>query len=580
VSFEEAAYTSVASIALEGVRLARVTLGERVLVVGLGLIGQISVALLKAQGCRVFGTDLAPERLDLALRFGADAVGAGSPRAAVRDFAEGRGVDAVVITAATSSNEPIEFAAEAARTRGRIVLVGVVGLDLPRPPFFAKELEFTVSSSLGPGRGDPLYEDQGRDYPFGHVRWTAQRNMEAVLDLMAERKLPVDALTTHRFGIDRGAEAYDLITSAKEPFLGIVLEYPSPPLRPNRTVVLRPSTSPARQALGISLIGAGNFARLILLPRLQSAGGLEWRGLCTAKGLNAEHTGRAKGFAFATTEAQQVWDDPGTHAVFIATRHDLHATLVLAGLRAGKHVFVEKPLCLTAAELQAISRLVHELGPRCPVLTVGFNRRFAPATARVREFLKGARPLSISYRFASAPLPADHWTQLEEVGGGRIVGEACHAIDTCAALADSPPVRVHAESVGQAPGLETPDDRVFIVLRHEDGSVSSVSYQTGGDRGGPTERFEVFGGGRTATVEGWDRVELWNGGRLERAQGGKDKGHAAEVDAFLAACRTGGEWPISWTHLEGSTWASLMAVRSLREGRPISRGDSPEPGEA
>jgi predicted dehydrogenase/threonine dehydrogenase-like Zn-dependent dehydrogenase len=579
VSFEDAAYTSVASIALEGVRLARVTLGERVLVIGLGLIGQISVALLKAQGCRVFGTDVAEGRLELARRLGADAVGTGSAREAVRDFSGGQGVDAVIITAATSSNEPIEFAAEAARTRGRIVLVGVVGLDLPRPPFFAKELEFTVSSSLGPGRGDPLYEDMGRDYPFGHVRWTARRNMEAVLDLIAQGKLPVQALTSHRFPIDRGAEAYELITAGQEPFLGIVLEYGEPPLPPKRRISLRAAAPPAGQSLGISLIGAGNFARLVLLPRLQSAGGAQWRGLCTAKGLSAEHTGRAKGFAFATTDAREIWEDPGTHAVFIATRHDLHADLVLAGLRAGKHVFVEKPLCLSARDLASIAALIGEMGPRCPVLMVGFNRRFAPATAKVLSFLKGATPLSISYRFASAPLPADHWTQIEEVGGGRILGEACHAIDTCAALAGSPPVRVHAESVGATSGLPTTDDRVFILLRHEDGSISSVSYQAGGDRGGPTERFEVFGGGRTVTVEGWDRIELWRGGRVFRARGGKDKGHAAEIDAFLRACRTGGSWPIPWRHLEATTWASLMAVRSLREGRPLSRDDSPEADE-
>jgi predicted dehydrogenase len=404
--------------------------------------------------------------------------------------------------------------------------------------------------------------------------------METVLGLMVQGKLPVEAMTTHRYPIENADKAYALITSSKEPFLGVVLEYPPASPRSSRKVPLREAAPTPAGTLGVSLIGAGNFARLILLPRLQSVGGLEWRGLCTAKGLNAEHTGRAKGFEFAATDTQAVWNDPGTSAVFIATRHDLHAELVQAGLRAGKHVFVEKPLCLTARELEAIARLVEELGDRCPILTVGFNRRFAPATARVRRFLEGARPLSISYRFATGSLPADHWTQIEEVGGGRIVGEACHAIDTCATLTGSPPTRVYAESVRKVGGIETTDDQVSVLLCHADGSVSSVSYQAGADRGGPTERFEVFGGGRTAIVDSWDAIELWSGGRATRARGGKDKGHAAEIDAFLTACRTGGAWPIPWEHLYGTTWASIMAVRSLREGRPISMEEAAEQEDA
>jgi predicted dehydrogenase/NADPH:quinone reductase-like Zn-dependent oxidoreductase len=568
VSFEQAAYTSVAAIGLEGVRLARATLGERVLVIGLGLIGQICVALLKAQGCRVFGTDPDPSKLALARTFGADAVGTGSPLDDLNAFSGGAGVDAVGITAATESNEPIELAAAACRTRGRIVLVGVAGLNLPRPPFFQKELEFTVSSSLGPGRGDPLYEERGQDYPIGHVRWTAGRNMEAVLDLMAQGKLPVERLTTHRFPIDRAAEAYDLITARKEPVLGIVIDYPQAQEKPSRKVALQ--ARPASPGdLGVSFVGAGNFARLILLPLLGKESGISWRGICTAKGMSAEHTGRRQGFAFATTDVDELWRDEATRAVFVATRHDLHAPLVLAALRAGKHVFVEKPLCIRLEELAEIEATVAEMGDRCPILTVGFNRRFAPATAAVKAFVSGAGPLSISYRFAPPAIPPDHWTQDEDVGGGRIVGEACHAIDTCTAIAGSPPVRVFAESVGKGGALETTDDRVFLTLRHRDGSVSSVSYQAGGDRSLPAERIEVIGSGRTAVVEGWDRVELRRGGKLTRASGHKDKGHAAEVRAFLDAARKGGDWPIPWDHLRAVTEATLLAVRSLREGNPL-----------
>jgi predicted dehydrogenase len=568
VTFEQAAYTSVAAIGLQGVRLARVTLGERVLVIGLGLIGQICVALLKAQGCRVFGVDVDPAKLELAKAFGADAVATGSPRDAVRTFGNAVGVDAVVITAATESNEPIEFAADVCRPKGRIVLVGVVGLNLPRPPFFQKELEFTVSSSLGAGRGDPVYEEKGVDYPIGYARWTAKRNMEAVLDTIAAGSLPVEKLTTHRFPIARAGEAYDLITSRREPFLGIVIDYPEAPAKRERRLDFR-STRPVAGELGVSLVGAGNFARLIMMPLLAKVPGIAWRGLCTARGMNAEHSGRRMGFAYAATDAEELWRDPATQAVFIATRHDLHADLVVDALRAGKHVFVEKPLCIRPEELAKIEQCMTELGDRCPILTVGFNRRFAPATAMLCEHFAGVAPVTVSHRFSPGPIPASAWPQDEDVGGGRIVGEACHAIDTCIALAGSPPVSVYAESVASDGRLETTDDQVFITMRHANGSVSNISYQAGGDRAAPPERIEMFGGGRTAFVDNWDEVRLYRGDRGTTRNGGKDKGHAAGFQAFIDACRKGGAWPIPWSDLYGGAWAALMAVRSLREGLPV-----------
>ena len=571
VTFDAAAYAAVAAIAMQGVRLSRASLGERVLIVGLGLVGQITACLLKAQGCRVFGTDTDPWKVARARSLGIDAADTGAPRPAVMDFTGGLGTDAVVITATTSSNDPIEFAADVCRPKGRIVLVGVVGLDIPRAPFFKKELEFTVSSSLGPGRGDPSYEEKGIDYPPTYARWTAQRNMEAVLDLMSQGKLPVERLTTHRFAIDRAPEAYELITKAKESYLGVVLEYPASAV--HRTSVTLRALPPSGGKLGISCIGVGNFPRLVLLPALAKVD-VDRRGLCSAKGLSAAHTALDKGFAFATTDADEILRDSHTHAVFILTRHDLHAELVVSALRAGKHVFVEKPLCITPEELAAVAACVEELGPRCPILMVGFNRRFARGTALLRTFFEGVVPVSISYRFAPGALPADHWTQDEGIGGGRIVGEACHAIDTCVALAGSPPRRVFAESAGMVGGLQKTDDRVFITMAHENGSVSNVSYQAGGDRSGPVERIEMFGGGRTATLEGWDRLEAWEANRRRRQSAGKDKGHEAELREFLRACREGGPWPIPWPDLFGVSWASLMSVRSLREGRVV-RIDEP-----
>lgn len=572
VTFEQAAYTSVASIAMEGVRLAKATLGERVLVIGLGLIGQIAVCLLKAQGCRVFGTDLDPAKLELAKSLGADATGLGSPKEAIKAFAGAHGVDAVVITAATDSNEPIEFAADVARVKGRIVLVGVSGLNIPRPPFFQKELEFTVSGSLGPGRWDAQYEEKGVDYPFGHVRWTAQRNMEAVLDVIAQGRLPVEKLTTHRFPVERASDAYEFITEGREPYLGVLLTYPPAGTLRHRRLELRAPKVDTGD-LGLSVVGAGNFARLVLLPALLRIGAkdVKLRGLCSARGLNAEQSGRKLGFEYATTELDEVLADASTQAVFLVTRHDLHAEQIVRCLRAGKHVFVEKPLCITEEELATIRATVEELGERCPMLMVGFNRRFAKGTTLLRSHFAGVAPLTTSFRFTAGELPAGTWPHDEEVGGGRIIGEACHAIDTVTALVGSPPVRVYAESTGAVGGVETTDDRIFITLRHANGAVSNVSYQAGGDKGGPRERIELFGGGRTATMDDWGDAELWRSGRREKASGGHDKGHAAELRAFLDAMRAGGAWPISWEELDAVAWASMAAVRSLREGAPQQR---------
>lgn len=569
VSFEAAAYTSVAAIGMEGVRLARVSLGENVLVIGLGLVGQICVALLRAQGCRVFGTDIDPLKVLRAREFGADAAEVGSPAGMVKAFSRGFGVDAVMITAATASNEPIEFAAEACRPKGRIVLVGVAGLNLPRPPFFQKELEFTVSSSLGPGKSDPAYEDNGIDYPIGHARWTAQRNMEACLDLMAAGKLPVEKLTTHRFPIDRALDAYRLITSASEAHHGIVLEYPQQQYAAVRRTNFAPR--PANPGSpGLSLVGAGNFARLVLIPSLEAAGEFQWRGICTAKGLSAEHTGGRNDFAFATTDVDELLADRETSAVLIATRHDEHAGLVRRALEAGKHVFVEKPLCITPDELEDIEACLLALGESAPMLMVGFNRRFAPAMMRLREHFRGVTPLSISYRFAGGSISPDHWTQDPDVGGGRIIGEACHAIDTCIAIAGSIPIKVYAESVTNIAKARTSDDCVFISIRHANGSISSVSYQADGDNAFPAERIEVFGGSRSGTIEHWSAIELWSGGRRQKSDGGRDKGHRAELAAFLRAVREGGSWPIPWSDIRGTTWASLAAVQSLRHGAPVN----------
>lgn len=577
VSYDQAAFAGVASIALQGLRLANVELGGRVLVIGLGLIGQLTVGLLKAQGCRVFGVDLDERRLELARSLGADAVAMGSPRDAIMAMTEGQGIDASIITAATESNGPLELSADVCRPKGRIVMVGVAGMDVPRPLFFRKELELVVSNSLGAGRTDRQYEEKGQDYPIGYARWTVQRNMRAVLETIETGALNVDRLTTHRFDVGRASEAYDLLADSTD-LLGVLIQYPSSQPKPDMPLRRRvdlPRKRKDRGDLGVSIIGAGNFTRLVMLPALSTMSGLRFRGLCSGRGLNAVVAGRDRGFSFAATDYDEVLADDETDAVFVTTRHDSHAQLVLAALKARKHVFVEKPLCLRLGELEEIASTLSNLGPDAPVLAVGFNRRFAPSLDRVRGHFAGVEPLTVNYRFGAGELPPDTWPQDDEVGGGRIIGEAVHAIDACAAIAASPPVRVYAESAGMTGGIQTTDDRVVITMRHENGALSSVSYQAGNDRGAPKERIEVFGGGRTAFLEDFGTVELWQGGARQRHRALPDKGHEKGLKSFVAACRTGRP-PIPYPHLIGATWASIAAVRSLRDGMPVTLAPLPE----
>jgi predicted dehydrogenase/threonine dehydrogenase-like Zn-dependent dehydrogenase len=570
VPLAHAAFTVLGSIALQSVRLARVELGGTALVIGLGLVGQLTVALLRAAGVRVLGTDPDASKCELALRMGAAMARPGLGAAEVAAATGNLLTDAVLITASTQSNQPIELAAESVRKKGRIVLVGVVGLQLDRRPFYFKECEFVVSCSYGPGRYDPEYEERGRDYPAAYVRWTEQRNLQAILDLMASSQLDIGPLISHRFPIDRAAEAYALIESNSKPYLGIVLEYPEvTPDTLTRRVELR--AAKAHGTIGYGCLGAGNFARQVLLPALRQVKGLHPVLLCSAGGTSASHAGSKFEFEAATTDPAAVYGDDRVQAIFILTRHDQHGQQVVEALRAGKHVFTEKPLCLTVDELTEIEAVLNESGQGDPLLMVGFNRRFAPASLVVKQFFQDHEgPLTISIRFNAGAVAADHWTQDEEIGGGRLIGEACHAIDLATYLAGAPPVRVYAESVGSPHAEAITDDQCFITLRHANGSISSVAYMAGGDKAFPKERVEVMGGGRVAVIEDFREVVTCRGGRTKRtARWSQDKGHAAEVLRFAEALVKGGPAPISWDELRAVTLAALLAVRSLRESVPF-----------
>jgi predicted dehydrogenase/threonine dehydrogenase-like Zn-dependent dehydrogenase len=550
VSDDEASFMVLGAIALQGIRLAQPTLGECVVVTGLGLIGLVAVQLLRANGCRVLGLDYDPQRLAAAREYGAETVDlrAGhDPVAAAETFSRGRGVDAVLITAATQSNEPMHQAALMCRQRGRIVLIGVTGLELSRDDFFKKELTFQVSASYGPGRYDPRYEDKGLDYPIGFVRWTENRNFEAVLDMLRDGRLAVKRLVTHRFRIDEAERAYELI-SGSEPSLGVLLEYPGtvqPSARVVRVAQARAGADAAKAR--VAFIGAGNFATAALIPAFAEAGA-QLTTVVSAGGVSGLHAARKFGFAQTSTDSEGAFADPGTNAVVVTTRHDSHARMVIRALEAGKHVFVEKPLCLTNTQLDEITATydrVSALG-HAPIVTVGFNRRFAPHVVRMKSLLSGTPgPKAFVVTVNAGAIPANHWTQDLEVGGGRIVGEACHFVDLLRFLAAAPIVEHHLASMTSAT-----NDTVTIQLKFADGSLGTVHYFANGSKRFPKERVEAFSGNRVLQLDNFRRLTGygWPGFSTMRLWR-QDKGHRACALAFVRAVESGSAAPIPFNEI-------------------------------
>ncbi len=573
-SFEEGSFAVLGAIALHGIRLSGVTIGETVFVIGLGLVGQLTVSILNAMGCRVIATDVKSGRCKLAEEMGASLAKPDIRPSTVLQMTGG-GADSVLITASTKSNEPITLAVDSVRRKGRIVLVGVVGLELDRRPFYFKEAEFVVSCSYGPGRYDPLYEERGIDYPQAYVRWTEQRNIQAVLDLMESERLDVSRLITHRFDFGSVKGAYQMIDDPSSDFLGVVLGYAERSEPISRVVKLhhgdteskkRYSPGPSTPTVGV--LGAGNYARLVFLPALKKVSHVRLKTLCSQGGLSAVRTGDRQGFEAASTDVDDVITDSEIDVVCILTRHNQHAEQVLAAIRADKHVYVEKPLCLTIQELAEIDCQVTDCSKN---IVVGFNRRLAPATELVQQFFDGVRsPLSISIRFNAGEIPAEHWVHDNEIGGGRIIGEACHGIDLAAALCGSPPVKVYAESVVDSSAKAITDDQCFITLKHANGNISSVAYISSGDKGFPKERVEVFGGGRIAVIDDFRRITFSQDGRTRvKRLREQNKGHGNLIAAFFRSVSEGCTPPIEWHDVRAVSLASILAVRSLREGVPF-----------
>ena len=543
VSDEDAVFTVLGAIALQGIRLAKPTLGETFAVTGLGLVGLMTVQLLRAHGCRVLGIDFDKEKIRLAKDSGAEVVDLSNgedPISAAEIFSRGRGLDAVIITATTDSNEPIRQAATMCRKRGRIILIGVTGLQLYRDDFYKKELTFQVSASYGPGRYDPSYEEKGHDYPIGYVRWTEQRNFEAVLDMIAEGRLDVAPLVSHRFDIMEAHKAYDLISGGGR-HLAIVLKYPGFLSSPaSSTIQFKPTSiksdlkllDPKRAT--VSIIGAGNYAASVLVPAFKRAGAY-LRIIGSNTGVSSAYLASKYNFDEATTENTHIFSDPNTNSIVIATRHNSHAKYVIEALRNGKNVYVEKPLCLTLDELNIIEKEYKDIcnnSKSIPILMVGFNRRFSPHIQKIKELLKGIKgPRTIIATINAGPLAQDHWIKDLEIGGGRIIGEACHFVDLLRCIAGSP-ITDWSKSTMNGSSADT----VTITLKFEDGSMGTIHYFSNGNKAFPKERIEVFAGGNILHLDNFRKLSGYNTKGFKKMNlWRQDKGQANCVHAFVDA---------------------------------------------
>jgi predicted dehydrogenase/threonine dehydrogenase-like Zn-dependent dehydrogenase len=575
IDLKEAAFTTVAAIALQGVRAGAVTLDEVVAVIGLGLVGLLTVQLLKANGCKVVGVDLDPGKCKLARDLGADAASADSKEqmAECLRLSEGRGVDAVLITAATNSSEPLYLAGQLGRDRARIVVIGQIGMNVPRKLYYEKELSLIMSRSYGPGRYDRSYEEKGNDYPAGYVRWTENRNMEAIVSLISQGKLSVKPFITHEFTIDKALDAYEMILTGKERYLGVLLTYPDADAGASRVVRLKKTQDTAiiRPAaggdVGIGMIGAGSFGTGVLLPSLSEQLGISLRGICSQRGVNARSVGDKWKFDYCTSDVDELLNDKKVDCVLICTRPDSHANLICKAIEAGKHVFVEKPLAVNLEQLRRVQEAVHANSGR--VLMVGFNRRFSPFVQEMKRILHGrAKPLIATYRVNAGPLPPDDWQLDAEQGGGRIIGECGHFIDVLCYLTDSWPTQVHTSSISD-PANGTADlENASLTIHFADGSVASLIYTTQGSSSFSKERLEVFSAGAVAVMDDFRALELFGKDVRKRQKSWlkQDKGHTAELKAFVDAVR-GSIPPVRLENYFQVTLCTILAVESLRDGR-------------
>ena len=583
VAYEDACYTTIGAIALQGIRQAEPQLGETVVVIGLGLIGLLTVQMLVSAGCRVVGVEPRADLRERAKQCGADIVFSSNESClrTISSMTNGRGADAVLITASTSSNQPVELALSAVRRRGRIVVVGAVAMDLPRSPFYEKEVHFTIACSYGPGRYDPRYEEQGIDYPPHYVRWTEQRNMEQFVQMLASEHINIRHITTHSFPIQSAHSAYALIMAkehSKEyvPYCGVILSYPHRLAEPVQFGMTRHTMTSheASNGFGLGLIGAGNFARTHILPHIQTfkrKTSVRLQALATSSSAGAKSAAELHGFAEFTTDMNAVIVREDVQGIICCSRHDSHAQAVASAVRTGKPIFVEKPLAITIEEVRMIDMALHETGQTGSSIMVGFNRRFSQPLQDMRRFIthdhqERFAPLAMMYRVNAGYIAPDHWTQ-HPTQGGRIIGEVCHFVDCMVFMTGSLPVRVTANSIEGA-GAET-EDTVILSLTFTDGSIGSIQYFANGSNALAKEYFEVHCEGRSAVMDNFTRLHCSVDGATHTRTYSGDKGHAQEMQQTLSAMERGSAMPIPYEDVRAGTIATLGAVTALREHRLV-----------
>lgn len=566
VTFEEASFTTLGAIALQGVRQAEPRLGDKVCVIGLGLLGQLTVQLLKANGCRVFGVEISKNLVDLAMKSGADKA---VPRSdsnlhtAIDNFTDGHGFDSVVITAAAPSNDPIELSSVISRKKGKVIVVGAVKMDIPRDPdFYRKELELKMSCSYGPGRYDNVYEEDGVDYPFAYVRYTEQRNMETFLDLISQGTIKLKDLITHTFDISKAEKAYDIVLGkVEEPHIGILLSYPDSETKKTSLVSV---LSNKISAINIGFIGAGSFAQSYLIPYTKR-GGASLDTVVTTKGITAKNVATKFGFNKASSEAGDVLNNAEINTIFIATPHNSHASYAMEAIKAGKNVFVEKPLAMNYAELEEVKRVYSENNQ---MLMVGFNRRFSPIAEKIKsEFSGNGEPKVINIRVNAGFIPKDHWTQNKNIGGGRIIGEMCHFIDLMQYFTDAKPVKVYAASINTDNQNIITEDNISVTVSFSDGSIGNLLYLGNGDKSLPKELIEVFSGGKVGRIHDFRKGVIHKDNKHIKLKL-DGKGHKQEVEVFLNSLKQNNQAPIPFESIYITTLTTFKILDSLITGTP------------
>jgi predicted dehydrogenase/threonine dehydrogenase-like Zn-dependent dehydrogenase len=566
VSFEEASFTTLGAIALQGVRQADPRLGEKVCVIGLGLLGQLTCQLLRANGCDVFGIDLSERLISLATETGvSNAMSRNDSNliSACDNFTKGKGFDSVIITAAAQSNDPIVLSTELCRKKGKIIVVGAVKMDIPREPYFyKKELELKISCSYGPGRYDVDYEELGGDYPFAYVRWTEQRNMEAFLDLLSKGLINMKPLISHTFDISQAEEAYELVLGNNpEPHIGILLKYDSNQEKFTTSTTIKRNPN---DKINVGFIGAGSFAQSYLIPNVKSFGA-SLDTVVTSRGITSKNVAEKFGFNVCSSDKKDVIENKNINTVFIATPHSSHADLVIHSLESGKNVFVEKPLAVSMEEL---NKIIDVKSNNNQPLMVGFNRRFAPISVSIKkEFENSGEPLVINIRVNAGFIPKDHWTQIPEIGAGRIIGEICHFIDLMQFFTNSDPIKVYAECIQSGNEKLKPDDNIAIVVKFKNGSVGNLTYLANGDPSLPKELIEVFGAGKVGIINNFQNGSLHIGNKTKSLKS-SGKGHQQEIQEFLNAIKDGKDSPISFRSICLTTLTTFKIIDSLITGLP------------